>query len=270
MIHGMASNAFPDSLHFVRDDSMSSSEPDNHIKDYLYKMDHFDDCHKDDRLLNDQLQRMLRSTVSRLKRIEYTVGHGNFYLIDFDQAIKIARGYTHVGAFTSQELDFIEMIFYSDASVYGFLGKKPLAHITDRIDENRVVSVPDTGNYLYKGLAEETYWRIKKDIGDDVVLTSGIRGIPKQLYLFLNKTLNSRGNLSIASRSLAPPGYSFHGVGDFDVGQVNFGVDNFTERFISTPVYHKLCDLGYVRLRYPRENLLGVRFEPWHITLMAS
>ena len=83
--------------------------------------------------------------------------------------------------------------------------------------------------------------------------------------LFLNKVVRSNGNLSLASRSLAPPGYSYHGIGDFDVGQIGLGSDNFTERFTTTSVYKRLNEQGYVKIRYPLDNLLGVRFEPWHI-----
>jgi len=72
----------------------------------------------------------------------------------------------------------------------------------------------------------------------------------------------------MASRSLAPPGYSFHGVGDFDVGKKGYGIDNFTEKFTKTDVYKKLNDLGYIRFRYHQDNYLGVRFEPWHIKVV--
>ena len=98
-----------------------------------------------------------------------------------------------------------------------------------------------------------------------MVLTSGIRSVTKQFLLFLNKAYGSEGNLSLASRSLAPPGYSYHGIGDFDVGQTGLGPDNFTERFTTTSVYKRLNEQGYVRIRYPLDNMLGVRFEPWHI-----
>jgi LAS superfamily LD-carboxypeptidase LdcB len=109
------------------------------------------------------------------------------------------------------------------------------------------------------------YEKIQKKIGQDVVLTSGIRGVMKQFLLFLNKAVSSQGNLSMASRSLAPPGYSFHGTGDFDVGKKGFGIDNFTEKFTQTRVYNQLSDLGYIKFRYDRKNDLGVRFEPWHV-----
>jgi len=100
-----------------------------------------------------------------------------------------------------------------------------------------------------------------------VVLTSGVRSVIKQFMLFLTKAYHHDGNLSLASRSLAPPGYSYHGVGDFDVGQIGFGVDNFTARFVETDVFQRLADLGYIDLRYQQDNPWGVRFEPWHIKI---
>jgi LAS superfamily LD-carboxypeptidase LdcB len=137
--------------------------------------------------------------------------------------------------------------------------------MTDRVRKRDVTKIRGTGNYIFKGVALETYEKIMEDLGDQAVLTSGVRSVTKQFMLFLNKALKHKGNLSLASRSLAPPGYSYHGVGDFDMGQVDFGADNFTERFTTTEVCRKLEDLGYVNLRYQRNNSLGVRFEPWHI-----
>ena len=70
-----------------------------------------------------------------------------------------------------------------------------------------------------------------------MVLTSDVQGVMKQFLLFLNKLENSNGKLSLASRSLAPLGYSFHGNGDFDVGQKGYNAMNFTEKFTETTVY---------------------------------
>jgi hypothetical protein len=193
------------------------------------------------------------------------VGHGNFQILSFDEGLKIAHNYSQVGEFSKAEIIFMEMIFYTEAERYGFLGQKPLNNLTDRIKTKKVIKVPHTGNYLYKGLPLETFKKIKQQVGEQVVLTSGVRGIMKQFLLFLNKAKKSNGNLSLASRSLAPPGYSFHSNGDFDVGQTGLGAANFTTRFTNTDVYIKLSELGYLKLRYPQKNLMGVRFEPWHI-----
>ena len=240
------------------------------IKDYLHKIRNFDDHHQEDVRLNRGQFLLLKSCVARFKRLQRTVGHGNFYLLSFDDAIKISRNYPRVGRFTREELTFLEMIFYSDATHYGFFGEKPLQNLTDRIQRRKVVKVPYTGNYLYKGLPLETYRKVRRDLGREVILTSGIRSVIKQFLLFLNKAYKSNGNLSLASRSLAPPGYSYHGIGDFDVGQVGLGADNFTLRFTTTRVYRKLKELGYLNIRYVEDNMLGVRFEPWHIKVSSK
>ncbi|UCG21751.1 MAG: M15 family metallopeptidase, partial [Deltaproteobacteria bacterium] len=239
-------------------------------KDYLHKMRNFNVHHHGDVRLDTRQFQLLKSCVNRFKRVQRTVGHGNFYLLSFDEAIRIARSYSRVGRFTRAELDFLEMIFYFDAANYGFFGKKPVKNITDQVKRREVVKVPYTGNYLYRGQPLQTYKQIIRGIGDGVVLTSGVRSITKQFLLFLNKAYGSEGNLSLASRSLAPPGYSYHGIGDFDVGQVGLGADNFTERFTTTSVYKRLNEKGYVRIRYPLDNLLGVRFEPWHIKVNSQ
>jgi len=246
------------------------SEHDSHVKDYLYKMQNFDTHHLQDILLDGKDLRLLKKTLRRLRRLEGLVGHGNFYLLNFDDALKTARHSPNIGAFDRDEIAFLERIFYQDASAYGFRGDKPLEHITDRIDRSKAVRIPQTGNYVYQGASLETFHRIRKDVGKKVVLTSGLRSIPKQFLLFFNKAKQHHGNLSLASRSLAPPGYSFHGIGDFDVGHVKLGSDNFTLRFTKTDVFRHLQELGYIELRYHQNNQLGVRFEPWHIKVQTS
>ncbi|MBF0190088.1 MAG: D-alanyl-D-alanine carboxypeptidase family protein [Magnetococcales bacterium] len=246
------SKATPDS----RDDDLDS---------YLHKVRYFNEDHPDDVFLKEEQLNLLLSSVKRFGRIQKMVGFGNFYLLDFDQAVYIARTQTEVGPFSVEELNFLEQLFYASASEYGFYGEKPLRNLTDRIPMQEVVKLQGTGNYLFRGQPEAIYQHLRKELGDQVVLTSGVRSVIKQFLLFLTKVADSNGNLSRASRSLAPPGYSYHGVSDFDVGQAGLGALNFTERFVTTPVFRRLRDLGYLRLRYPRDNLLGVRFEPWHI-----
>ena len=251
----------------AKTDTAQPEESDSYIKDYLHKIHNFDQPHKNDIYLNSAQLRILKSSVARLKRLQKTVGHANFYLLNFDEALKISRGYSRVGRFSKNEIDFLETIFYENSSRYGFFGEKPFKDITSRIRKQEVVKIPHTGNYLYKGEPCSVYNKIKKEIGDNVILTSGVRSIIKQFLLFLDKACRNKGNLSLASRSLAPPGYSFHGIGDFDVGQVGFGYDNFTERFTTTNVFKNLQKFGYINFRYKENNLLGVRFEPWHIKI---
>nr|MBF0221586.1 D-alanyl-D-alanine carboxypeptidase family protein [Desulfobulbaceae bacterium] len=241
---------------------------DGDIKDYLVKMRFFDLLHSDDVFVEGNDQTLLNSVVFRLMRIQLVIGHGNFHLAGFDEIINVAKTYSAIGQFTAEELAFLEKIFYRDASQYGFMGEKPCRNITDTIDRSKVVKIKNTGHFLYGNESLETFTKIKDDLGNDVILTSGLRGIAKQFLLFLDKARKNDSNLSLASRSLAPPGYSFHSVGDFDVGQADLGGENFSELFTSTEVYRKLLDHGYANLRYQKDNLVGVRFEPWHIKLV--
>jgi len=241
---------------------------DIHIKDRLVSKRLFNKTYEEDIFLDEKRLPLLDISLKRLKKMQRTVGYGNFCLLNFDDAIKIARSYSAIGSFSKKELNFLEMIFYSRVNEYGFMGEKPIKNITGKISKKKVKKIPYTGNYLYRGKPIEMYNKIQKQVGNDVILTSGVRSIMKQFLLFLNKAQKSRGNLSMASRSLAPPGYSFHGVGDFDVGKKGYGIHNFTERFTTTDVYKKLTDLGYLKFRYERDNNIGVRFEPWHIEVV--
>jgi hypothetical protein len=262
------SNVFASQL-LPKSQNLSGSSFDSHIKDYLHKMQNFDRAHSEDIYVEKELLPVLSACVSRLKRLEILVGHGNFYLLGFDKALSFARNYPEIGEFTRQELDFLERIFYTDSSAYGFIGEKPIDKMTLCINENDAVKIPGTGNYVYRGTSFEIYNKLKDSVGDELYLTSGIRGVVKQFLLFLDKAVANKGNLSLASRSLAPPGYSFHGISDFDVGQMGYGALNFTRKFTTTEVFKKLEDLDYVSLRYTDGNLKGVRFEPWHIKVFS-
>ncbi len=262
---GMASEAFAKKFAVY---TGSISDPiDDHIRDYLYKMKNFDSPNRDDIRINREVYHTFKSTVKRLNRLQSLVGHGRFHILGLDEGLRFARKYPVVGKFPREELDLMEELFYKDAAEYGFLGEKTLSGLTDRIKKGDVIYMRSQGNYLYREHSLETFNKIRQQVGESVTLTSGVRGVMKQFLLFLNKAYKNQGNLSLASRSLAPPGYSFHANGDFDVGQAGFGALNFTDRFTSTDVYNILCDLGYLRLRYELNNRLGVRFEPWHIRI---
>ena len=211
---------------------------------------------------------VLDATLARLGRVQKTVGHGNFHTLDFDGMLGIGRGYASVGAFPAAETAFLERLFEADASRYGFLGRKVAGRLTEPVPA-RLVRPPGTAQRLVRDRALQRFEAMRAVAGDDLVLTSGVRGVVKQAHLFLTKVARSDGNLSRASRSLAPPGYSYHGIGDFDVGQRGLGAANFTARFAETALYRRLVDAGYLVERYPRGNRLGVRHEPWHVMVVT-
>lgn len=239
------------------------------VKDSIMKSRDFDRHFSDDIVLRGVAYKRLTSVVARLKRLQRLVGYANFSLISFDQALYYARNYSKVGEFPKAEIEFLEAIFYTNASNYGFFGEKPLNKITDHLVKRDLIKIRGTGHYVFRSDSLTLYKKIRKDVGSSIILTSGVRGIVKQMHLFLNKAIASKGNLSMASRSLAPPGHSFHGVGDFDVGKHGYGSRNFSEDFAKTDEFKRLSDLGYVDIRYPPENKLGVRFEPWHIKVIV-
>lgn len=244
--------------------TVGASITDADIRDYLYKMEHFDQPHHSDIILSPEEMPLLKSTQERLTRIQNYVGHGAFYLLTFDDARLYSRQKS-IGEFTQRELAFMEAIFYTDAAIYGFLGDRAVDTITSNIPKKNIVKVPYMGNYLFRGNAVEKWNAIHKLMGEKVVLTSGIRSVMKQFNLFLTKARKNNGNLSLASRSVAPPAYSFHSISDFDVGQRGLGVRNFSLDFLDTQVYAELTKRGFIQLRYPEGGLLGVRFEPWHV-----
>lgn len=242
---------------------------DRHIRDAVSKAKDFERDYADDIFLPIKYRPLLSSIFHRLTRLQRLVGYANFNLIGFDAALKCAKAYSSVGAFSKQEIALIEALFLFDATNYGFFGKKVSHSLTDKITLRDVKKIHGTGHYLYQGDALKLYAKLKKQLGDSLILTSGIRSVVKQLHLFIAKAENSGGNLSRAARSLAPPGHSFHGIGDFDVGQKGLGAANFTSAFERTEIHKRLIDLGLIVERYPKSNPFGVRHEPWHIKVVS-
>ncbi len=243
-------------------------QQDKAVKDNLEKIKNFDQTFADDIFLAREKEPVFKSVLQRLARVQKVIGYANFNLVSFDETILYARRYDKIGAFSKAELALIEEIFSFDAHKYGFFGKKVITELTARINRKETLKIPGSGHYVFQGEAYKKLQQLQKDVGPSLILTSGVRSVVKQLYLFLAKLSRSNGNLSLASRSLAPPGHSYHGIGDFDVGARGLGHDNFTARFADTPEYQALIKLKYVDIRYTRTNQVGVRYEPWHIKVV--
>jgi hypothetical protein len=253
----------------VSKSQQTSSETEKHQQKVVVdKSIDFARDYDDDIFVSAAEQPILQSVLKRLKNLQKTIGFGHYNLVSFDQALVYSKRFSDIGEFTQDELNFIEKIFFTKASDYGFLGTKVNESLTTSYKKADVYKVPYSGHYLFKGESLDHYKKLRNDVGDSVILTSGIRSNVKQLYLFLAKTVRVNGNLSRASRSLAPPGYSFHGIGDFDVGRVGWGAKNFTDDFATTDEFKRMQDLGYLSIRYDQGNKLGVRFEPWHIKVV--
>ncbi len=218
--------------------------------------------------LNKEEWELLIRVNTRLKRIKKHVGFGNFNLISFNETLFYARSYSKIGAFTKKELELIDKLFHEDPKIYGFYGERTCLRIDNEVLKKQVTKIPYTGHFIFQGKALEDYYNLKKDVGDTLILTSGVRNIVKQLSLYVNKIYNSRGNMTKATKGIAPPAYSYHTVSDFDVGRKGWGYKNFTADFASTDEFNKMTKLDYIGMRYKKNNKDGVRFEPWHIEVI--
>ncbi|KAB7884740.1 D-alanyl-D-alanine carboxypeptidase family protein [Poseidonibacter ostreae] len=209
---------------------------------------------------------VFQSVRNKLKLVQTYIGYGNFNIINLDTMLRISKNASNIEEFTKAEIDFLEFIFYYNPSSHGFFGERISNNITDTIDKKIITKIPRTGHYLFKGKAEKTYYEMTNDVGSSLTLTSGIRSIVKQTKLFLDKINAVEGNISVAAKSIAPPAFTYHAIGDFDVGKKGFGYANFTSRFANTNEFKKIKELKYVDVRYTINNKDGVRYEPWHIT----
>ncbi|PLX66783.1 MAG: peptidase M15 [Denitrovibrio sp.] len=245
----------------VRADSMFTS------RDYFEKIRKFNHAFKDDVIASPTELELIKSCCRKTNSIMRYVGFGNFNVLNFDDALKYSNNIDTLKPFTQAELDYIEMLFNRPASDYGFFGEKIFKNLTDKVDVSKMVKIPRSGHYVYKSESLSTYQKITAEMGS-LTLTSGVRSVVKQMHLFLSKAVETKGNLSMASRSIAPVGYSYHGIGDFDVGIKGWGFANFTDKFATTDEYSRLMKSGYMRIRYDRKNPYGVRFEPWHVKVV--
>jgi hypothetical protein len=235
--------------------------------EYFKKIKEFNRSFKDDIVASPAEFALITSCNTKLRELMKFVGFGNFNILSYRDALKTMSLRGSLAEFTPQEKGFMEDFFRRSASVYGFYGDRIFNSLYDEVNEKHVFKVPGTGHYIYKGKAEGTYAKITSDM-KTLILTSGVRSVVKQAGLFLAKIVDTKGNISMASRSIAPIGYSFHGTGDFDVGIKGWGHFNFTDRFATTREYSRLLEEGYMRIRYDRKNPYGVRFEPWHVKVV--
>lgn len=229
---------------------------------------HADELKHPDIWIKNEQKAVFDAVIQRLDRVEHTIGYANFNLLSFDDALKIGKNYPRVGAFTPAEIAYIEEIFYTDPVIYGFYGKRTVQNLSDSINEKDVVKIDGSGHFVYRETSQELLLRLMKDIGPTLILTSGVRSVMKQLSLHLDKIKSENGNVTMASRSLVPPGFSYHSVGDFDVGKKGWGHQNFTANFARTEEFWNLQKLSYVSTRYTIGNGDGVRYEPWHVKIV--
>jgi hypothetical protein len=208
------------------------------------------------------------SVKEKLTLLQKYIGYGNFNIISFDDMLRFSKRSSHTKAFSKNDIAFLEEIFYYNPTSHGFYGERVSKNITDKINKKDVIKIPKTGHYLFRGESERIYQKMIDDVGNSLTLTSGVRSVVKQTKLFLDKLASTNGNMSIASKSLAPPAFTYHSIADFDVGKKGFGRSNFTSRFAFTKEFLTMRKLKYIDMRYTINNKDGVRYEPWHVKVI--
>jgi D-alanyl-D-alanine carboxypeptidase len=207
----------------------------------------------------------LRALARRLEAVQGVIGHGRFNLVSFDD-VRAAAPRTAAGALTAAETAEFEALLALDARRIGFLGKRVVTQLSYRLPAN-LVDV-GRGQHVFAE-ANALFVRARAAVGEQLIVTSGARGIPKQMLVFIGSALRA-GLVARRVHSVAPPGYSYHAVGDIDVGDRRLGGTNFTEAFAQSETYRKLAALPYIRFRYPPGNPFGVQFEPWHLEVART
>ena len=205
----------------------------------------------------------LRVMAHRLAQAEAKIGHGRFNLANFDEVRATARA---AGSpFSAREEVEFQALFALDARRIGFLGPRVTQDMNAALPVARLRAVAGTGQHVYPE-ALAVYERARRAVGEQLVVTSGARGVPKQMLVFINSALRG-GLISRTVHSVAPPGYSYHAIGDIDVGDRRLGGANFTVAFARSSTYQRLAALDFIRFRYPINNPFGVQFEPWHLQI---
>lgn len=107
-----------------------------------------------------------------------------------------------------------------------------------------------------------------KKAGVNIVTISGFRSVAQQQHIFFD-VKEQRGQIASKRAEVsAPPGYSEHHTGyAVDVGDGNVPATNLNPSFENTAAFKWLAkNAAYYsfELSFPRNNLQGVSYEPWH------
>ncbi len=151
------------------------------------------------------------------------------------------------------------------ANLVAIRGQKYRAE--DKAKETGVQYLPKPAFKAYKELNGAIY----KDTGKKLLVGSGYRSPAYQTTTFLWHLRFHKFNFRKTVKRVAAPGYSEHG---YPKGQaIDFltqdgipGLHN-PERFAKTEEYQWLMENAHkfgFHLSYPRNNKIGIVFEPWH------
>jgi len=104
--------------------------------------------------------------------------------------------------------------------------------------------------------------------GVDLQVLSAFRSIELQRSLFFDVKAERNQDAHTRAKVSAPPGYSEHSTGyAVDLGDGGKPTTNLSQTFENTPAYRWLslhADQYHFTLSFPKGNIQGVSYEPWH------
>ncbi len=127
--------------------------------------------------------------------------------------------------------------------------------------------LPQEVLFAYREMMEA----MEKDLGKTLYVESGYRSPAYQLYLFLYYLPKHGYSIRENNRFVALPGHSEHGAPDRQaidfINAEGINGEKNPDEFEALPEYQWLTrhgrEYGFF-LSYPRENVWGTSFEPWH------
>lgn len=147
-----------------------------------------------------------------------------------------------------------------------------LGHLSyEQAPESELRSVSKDGRIRLRKSAAAKFLQMQtaaRKAGVNIVTISGFRSVAQQEHIFFD-VKEQRGQLASKRAEVsAPPGYSEHHTGyAVDVGDGNVPATNLNPSFENTAAFkwlEKNAAYYSFELSFPRKNLQGVSYEPWH------
>jgi LAS superfamily LD-carboxypeptidase LdcB len=139
------------------------------------------------------------------------------------------------------------------------------------IDGKRTVIAPQYISPEVQKAYERMMRHMQRDIGKKLYIESGFRSSAYQLYSFVLYLREHKYSLRETAKLNALPGYSEHGNPEHQaldfINEEGINGDGNPDAFTKLPEYKWLKKKAFAygfTLSYPRDNPLGLSFEPWH------
>jgi hypothetical protein len=184
--------------------------------------------------------------------------------------------------FSKQEIHIIDRVSAIDPTIYGFKGPKlaiePVPNKLVRVESQPYIYqggryytdvqfIPEVPYQAFRQMAEA----MERQIGRKLVIESSYRSNAFQAITFLEILKINSFDIQTTAKRVAVPGYSEHGSPSqlaLDVKNVDgLPSDETPQDFEGTEEYEWLvANAGAFNffMSYPKDNLDGIMFEPWH------